>query len=115
MVRSAEHKSIEIPFADSVREAVLAASESVLAALEAYRKARRGERLGLEVPADEIRPTDDRGGTLLLRWREEVDLACRMERAGEGLSATVTYRIEGNRLVLTMLDEKVVEERLDEI
>ena len=83
--------------------------------MEAYRKARRGERLGLVVSGDEIRPLDAMHGTLMLRWREEVDLACRMERAGEGLGATVDYRIDGDRLVLTMLDEKAFEERLDEI
>lgn len=115
MVRSAEHKSIDIPLAGSVRHSVLAASEIVLASLEAYRKARRGERVGLVVPEDEIRQADESRGTLMLRWREEIDLACRMERAGEGLSATVAYRIEDERLFLTMLDEAAFEERGDEI
>jgi hypothetical protein len=54
-------------------------------------------------------------GTLMLRWREEIDLACRMERVGEGLSATVGYRFDGDKLILTMLDEAEMEDRLDEI
>jgi len=110
-----EYKTIAIPYAGSVAGAVLESSEIVLASLEAYRKARRGERVGLVVPEDEFRPVDAIHGTLMLRWREEIDFACRMERAGEGLSATVAYRIDGNRLLLTMLDEVWFEERGDEI
>ena len=115
MPGSNEYKTIAIPYAGSVSGAILNSSEIVLASLEAYRKARRGERLGLVVPEDEIRQADESRGTLMLRWREEIDLACRMERAGEGLGATVAYRIEGDRLLLTMLDEAAFEERSDEI
>lgn len=111
------HKTVRIPLATSgsPADSVLAASEIVLGSLEAYRKARRGERVGLIVSDDGIRPVDASRGTLMLRWREEVDLACRMERAGEGLAATVDYRIEGDRLFLTMLDEADQQERVDEI
>jgi hypothetical protein len=86
-----------------------------LSSLEAYRKSRTGQRLGLDAPDDKIRPIDAVHGTLMLRWREEIDFACRMERAGEGLSATVDYRIEGGELVLTMLDEAAIEERVDDL
>lgn len=115
MPGSNEYKTIAIPYAGSVAGSVLDSSEIVLASLEAYRKARRGERVGLGVRNDEIRQADESRGTLMLRWREEIDLACRMERAGEGLSATVAYRIEGDRLLLTMLNETAFEERGDEI
>jgi len=109
-------KEISIPYDGlSIGRSLLEASRSVLESLEAYRKARRGERVGLVVEEDEIRQVDAAHGTLMLRWREEIDLACRMERAGEGLSATVAYRIEGKLLHLSMLDETAFEERLDEI
>jgi hypothetical protein len=111
------HKTVRIPLAasGSPAESVRAAAPQVLEALEAYRKARRGERTGLAVPEDGIRPMDASHGAMMLRWREEVDLACRMERAGEGLGATVDYRIDGDSLVLTMLDETGEQERMDEI
>jgi hypothetical protein len=110
------HKDVSLAYdGASIAHSIRGSSEIVLASLEAYRKARRGERVGLVVPEDEIRQTGESRGTLMLRWREEIDLACRMERAGEGLSATVAYRIEGDRLYLTMLDEAAFEERFDEI
>ena len=54
------YRHVRIPFhLDPNRDAavaasVLASSESVLDALEAYRKARRGERVALEVPPERI-------------------------------------------------------------
>ncbi len=111
------HKSVPLPPAPSgsPREAVLAAAPVVLAALEAYRKARRGERGGLEVRNDEIEWTDPVHGRLKLRWREEQDFACSLERRGEGLSATVGFRLEPGAVVLEMLDESALGERVDEI
>ncbi len=41
--------------------------------------------------------------------------ACRLERRGEGLSATVGFRLEPGVLVLEMLDESAFAERVDEI
>lgn len=114
------YKRIEVPLegsgdSRSVSLAVLAASDAVLDALEAYRKARRGERGGLEVRDDEIEWTDSVHGRLKLRWREEQDFACSLERRGEGLSATVGFRLEPRVLVLEMLDESALAERVDEI
>ncbi len=109
------YKTVSIPFVGSIGGSVASASASVLGSLEAYRKARRGERVELLVPDEEIREVDELHGTLMLRWREEIDLACRMERVGEGLGATVAYRVEGGRLVLEMLDEAFVDERFDEL
>lgn len=100
---------------ESVGRSVLAASESVLDALEAYRKARRGERGRLEVRDEEIEWMDSVQGRMKLRWREEKDFACSLERRGEGLSATVGFRLEPGVLVLEMLDESALAERVDEI
>ena len=101
--------------ADSLAVSIETASAAVLSALEAYRKARRGQRVALTVPVGQVRWNGVERGTLLLRWREEEDLACRMERVGEGLSATVDFRIDGQSLVLTMLDENAQPERVDEL
>ena len=114
------YKRIEVPHqgsgdSRSVSLAVLAASGAVLDALEAYRKARRGERGGLEVRDDEIEWTDSVHGRLKLRWREEQDFACSLERRGEALSATVGFRLEPGAVVLEMLDESALGERVDEI
>lgn len=98
----------------TVLESVLASSESVLNALEAYRKDRRGERVALGIPPERIEWIAPDRGRLLLRWREELDLACRMERAGEGLSATIGFEIVGDHLVLSMLDPSSLEERIDD-
>jgi hypothetical protein len=115
------NRHVRIPFHPgpdrdaAVAASLLASSESVLDALEAYRKARRGERVALEVPPERIEWTTPGGGRLLLRWREEIDLACRMERAGEGLSATVGFRLDGPSLLLETLDPASPEERFDEL
>lgn len=114
------YKRIEVPLegaGDSrlVSRAVLAASGEVLDALEAYRKSRRGQRRGLEVREEEVEWTGRGTGRVMLRWREESDFACSMERRGEGLSATVGFRLEPGILVLEMLDESVLPERVDDI
>lgn len=115
------YKELVVPVAEKVGSAqdlalvLRGASEGVLSALEAYRKARRGERLALEVRPEEVEWTEPSAGRLKLRWREELDLACRLERVGEGLSATVGFRLEPRGVVLAMLDEADFGERVDEI